>query len=1254
MSSAKHEPPLARAVPESSPVRLMARLSSLVWWLLLALLLLFALYAGIGRQLTRNIDAFTDELAYELSTRTGQSVTIGSLESSWIWLDPSFIARDISVSNPETGIPVADVEYLRVRFDFLSSLLRLRVVFEDFEVDGLQLTLNQSAAGEVGVRGADLPEPAHNRMQRWLSLAGEWLSDPYLKITRFNLGIRDSKGGFRHVDIPQLDLVYSQGLFRASGRAMQPGTTQQLASFSLVGQRFFRGDFTGQLYIGVDSGRLFDGLIDEYQWKTVRVEGFDLGGEAWLTFREGTLQQVTGTVKTPYLQLGVGSESLAPLEDIQARFGWRRHADVLSEQEGTETVGQPPENGPGEWHLQDLQWTWDGEDVPAFSLRLMPGANGLTAIADALPLDPLRRLVSLLPVLPDKAASALVSYQPGGFIDRLELNLPDNPSEGFNLSGELREVSVAAHQGAPGATGINGFLYLDRHSGFVRIENAEQPVNLGFPLLFSNNWSLSGAEGLVAWELDGPVTRVYADNLRMTYGENTVLNGGFDLRLDKEGEDNLGLRVGVENGRADMLAEFVPAKVVKPELYDWLTTAILQADITSGVFYGHGQIDRGAPRHSFSTSMKFEFQNAAVAYDERWPEVTGASGQVVVDNGNTRVDLDAADTGGLSLSPSLVRLVPGADGATILVDANATVPGEAVAYWMENSPLGDMAGTEAAKLQYEGEYGLNLGIELPLGKESGPIVEAKVSAQGGSITYPPANLSWHEIAGELTYHSVDGFSGGPVNARFFDSPVEIQLGKSPGGDALSVRQSGVLSLPDLLSDIGAAAGQGFGLEGRVSYTATLDVGVDSTSGIRARSDLVGLSVDWPEPLGKPAEEAAPLDIVLDPRGAAGMAVSGQWENRLAFDLLWKDTGFELDFSHLYLGRHALRDIRVEALDLGDRWVVSTESERAKGRVVLPGDDSPVVADFETIRLVRAEDSAKASQRLTLEEQLETFRELDLGRWPDVNVTIADLQLNEDTLGSWSFKLRPTPDRLSVDEIEGRLSSLTLLGDMIWGVQGGREISRFNGSVTGGALADINELLGSDIPLTNNATNIELAIDWPGRPDELSLSELNGSVSLRLDEGVILEQNNTAQLFRIFNLLNADTLWRRLKLDFSDLYERGVAFDAISGKANIRNGLVSLDPEVQVVGPSGAFKLSGVTDISTETLDMRLVVVLPLTQNLPLAALLMGAGAPIGGALFVLDKILGDPLSRLTSATYSVTGSWDDPLVDLKRVFDTGE
>ncbi|MBW7470542.1 YhdP family protein [Marinobacter sp. F4218] len=1250
MSPPDRESPVSDHQSESPPVRFAARVSSLVWWFLLLVLVVFALYAGVGRQLTRNVDAFADDLASELSARLGQDVVIGGLSSRWYWLDPSFTAEQISITNPDSGVTVARVDHLRIRFDFLSSLRRLRVVFEDFELDGVELTLNQSEAGEVGVKGADLPEPVNNRLKHWLELAGDWLSEPYVKITRFSLGVQDNEGHQRHVYIPQLDMVYRQGLFRASGRAIKSGTTEQLASFSLVGQHFFRGDFTGQLYLDVNSGRLFDGLIDEYHWRDIRVEGFDLGGEAWLTFRDGQIVQVNGMLETPYMQLGVGMESLAPIENIRARFGWRRSQDALSEVSASAQA-----DSPGEWHLQKLEWTWNGDDVSPFSFRLAPENGGLRVIADALPLGPTRRLLSLLPMLPAKGADALKNYRPDGYLDRLSLWLPSTTDDSFELSGNLRDISVQAFGGAPGITGLSGSLYLKPGAGYVDIEDGEAPATLAFPKLYDGGWAFSDVEGLVAWQFDGTVTRIFSDNMRIAYDDTTSFSGAFDLKLDREGENNLGLRVGIENATESMLAEFVPSKVVNPELYQWLTTSVRTADITSGVYYGHGQIGSDAPRGAFASSMRFDFENASVVYDERWPEVSGASGQVVVNNLETRVTLEQGNTGGLSLSSSTVTVSPDSNNTLVRVDASAEVPGDAVGFWLSNSPLGEIAGSEASALEFDGSYQLQLGLDVPLAGNRDILVEARVRASDASIAYPPAGLSWQSLSGELTYHSVDGFSGGPLTASFFGNPVSIGLSRSESGEALSVRQSGQLSMSDALATTGLAPDTTLGLSGVLGYSAELDLGAGSTSVINVRSDLEGVAVDWPEPLAKSAGEAAPLLATIDPAAPEGIAITGDWENRASFEVFWKDTGLEMNIAHLYLGAHTLRDIHVETLDLGDRWVVNTRSERAVGRVVVPDDGTAVTADFEVMRLVRDDEAREeAPELLSIEEQIEAFRSLDMGDWPDVNVTIADLQLNQESLGRWAFQLRPEPYRLNVEGIEGRLNSLTLLGDMTWSIIDDREVSRFAGTVMGGALADLNELFGADIPLTNKATNIELDLDWPGRPDEISLADMSGSVSLRLDEGIILEQNNTAQLFRVFNLLNADTLWRRLKLDFSDLYERGVAFDAISGKAQLIDGLITMDPEVQVVGPSGAFKLSGSTDIADETLDMRLVVVLPLTQNLPLAALLMGAGAPIGGALFVLDKILGDPLSKLTSASYGVTGTWDDPQVDLQRVFDTGE
>ena len=1216
--------------------RILSRLASLVWWSLLVVLVLLALYAAIGRQLTANINAYTDELATAISEQTGLSVSIGQLGSRWNWLDPTVLASDLVVRSPDSDTLTARLEHLQVRLDFWSSLRRLRIVFEEIEADGLALTLITRGELSLSEAGEELaPFLDTDNKPDWLVLAGQWLSDPQARITRVNIALGKRPDDLRDFYIPQLDLIYQQGLLQASGRAMQAGTSHQLASFALVGEHFFRGDFTGQFYVDIASGRLFDGLIDDLSWRDIRVEGFDLGGQAWLTFDQGKISEVQGLVSTPYLQLGAAQQSLAPLENIRASFGWRP-GDALV--------------------LRQLQWQWQDVTVEPFSLRLQHRPDGLALVADELPLRPLRRLFQSLPLLPSRAIEALENYRPSGYLDDLFLLLPQKLDQ-FRMSGHLRDVAVRASQGAPGFSGLAGRLQLDADGGFLRIDS-QQPGTLGFPKLFAGNWAFQSGSGDVTWQLDGPITRVYADNLRVLLPDNTRLTGAFDLRLDREGEDNLGIRVGVRNGDASRAGEFVPARIIDENLYQWVNDSIGEGRITAGEYYGHGRIDPGAPKGSFTSSMWFEFEQASVRYDPAWPALTEASGRVQVHNTSALITLEDGVSGGLDVAGASAQLMPGGEQAdpTLKVNVSPTATGEDLSWWLANTPLGVRAGERVTNADYTGQFRIDLGIELPMREgDPQPVVQTRVRTEGAQFALPETGLEWNNIRGDLSYHTENGFSGGPVQAEFLGQPVAVHLAAGKSDGPLSVRQTGRLPVPEALWQVGLQQGRSLGLAGTLDYTAELSVGDNGGSVIALSSDLSGLSVDWPEPLGKSAEETAQLTATVDPYAAGGVKITGQWQDRLAFGLQWKPSGFDLVFNEFHLGEHRLEDVAINALDMGDHWIVHVDSDRATGRFVLPLEGGLVQAQLQTLRLVRqGQPPAKSddTELLTLEEQLEAFRELDIGSWPDIDVSIARLWLGDQEAGSWNFQLRPEPGALNVRQVEGRLGSLTLSGDLLWSVLNSRETTRFQGTLAGGALRDLEALTGSSIPMNNEATNIELDLSWPGRPDEFSASRLDGSIRGRLDDGVILEESGSAQLFRVFNLLNTDTLWRRLKLDFSDLYEAGVAFDAISGKAKIVDGLVTMDPELQLAGPSGAFKLSGTTNISNENLDMRLVVVLPVTQNLPLAALLMGAGAPIGGALFVLDKVLGDPLSRLTSATYDVTGSWSDPKVDLRGVFDT--
>ena len=90
--------------------------------------------------------------------------------------------------------------------------------------------------------------------------------------------------------------------------------------------------------------------------------------------------------------------------------------------------------------------------------------------------------------------------------------------------------------------------------------------------------------------------------------------------------------------------------------------------------------------------------------------------------------------------------------------------------------------------------------------------------------------------------------------------------------------------------------------------------------------------------------------------------------------------------------------------------------------------------------------------------------------------------------------------------------------------------------------------------------------------------------------------------------------------------------------------MALVPEIE--GPATHFTLNGSVDLARRELDQRLSVTVPVSNNLPLAAVL--AGAPmVGGALFIADKLFGDAIDRVTRIHYRVQGPWTSPRIALE-------
>ena len=130
----------------------------------------------------------------------------------------------------------------------------------------------------------------------------------------------------------------------------------------------------------------------------------------------------------------------------------------------------------------------------------------------------------------------------------------------------------------------------------------------------------------------------------------------------------------------------------------------------------------------------------------------------------------------------------------------------------------------------------------------------------------------------------------------------------------------------------------------------------------------------------------------------------------------------------------------------------------------------------------------------------------------------------------------------------------------------------------------------------------------------------------------------------------NSIGRRLRLDFSDLFSKGTAYDTLDGGLYVDNGVLHSEQPVVLEGPGVKIQSDGSLNLRTNEVDMGMLVTLPVTNNLPLAALI--AGAPqIGGVLFLADKILGDKVARFASVKYKISGDWQQPTVEFDRAFD---
>lgn len=327
------------------------------------------------------------------------------------------------------------------------------------------------------------------------------------------------------------------------------------------------------------------------------------------------------------------------------------------------------------------------------------------------------------------------------------------------------------------------------------------------------------------------------------------------------------------------------------------------------------------------------------------------------------------------------------------------------------------------------------------------------------------------------------------------------------------------------------------------------------------------------------------------------------------------------------------------------WELQIDSQQAKGNVGIPdAKAAPMAIDMQYVRLPAVDPTVQADENAP-----DPLASVDPKNVPPLDISIVQLFQGPDLIGRWALKVRPTPKGMTFSGLNLGLKGMLLEGEGGWEGQAGASTSWYRGRIGGKNLADVLKGWGFAPTVTSEDFHLDVDGRWPGSPAWVGLKRFSGSLDATLNKGQFVEVEGGAQALRVFGLLNFNSIGRRLRLDFSDLFGKGLSYDRVRGVLAASNGVYVTREPITLTGPSSNLELNGTLDMVADRVDAKLLVTLPVTNNLPIAALIVGAPA-VGGALFLIDKLIGDRVARFASVKYNVKGPWKEPKITFDKPF----
>ena len=897
--------------------------------------------------------------------------------------------------------------------------------------------------------------------------------------------------------------------------------------------------------------------------------------------------------------------------------------------------------------------------------------------ANELPLAPLHALLAEIPYLADWQVQ-LQAIQPTGRLHQVQARWHPNQPNNWQIQGQVTQLALHAWQHYPGINNLQAELDIQPEQFTAKLQATK--ARFTYPRLFRAplpitqfTTQLQGqrtADG--TWQIRTPAYQLNTPDFNS--------QGQFKLSLPPTQSPYLDMRAQMTQGRLETIRTYLPTGIMSAKLVTWLNRALQSGDIVRSDLVLKG------PLASFPYNKQREgifrvsthIKQGHLAYHPEWPPLQIEQLQLIFNQNSMIADLQAGQLLNSAIKTQ-AKIATLDDQKPLELTIEADGPIQDIVTLLQTPTLNDSLRAITAQLQTTGTANTNIQLSLPLAQDTQtPQVNGNIQLTEATFQLPDITLE--QVTGMLNIRD-NRLQAEAVNVSIRGQTGQISIlptTTTDGTEHTLIRLNTRLTpasitqwvpqIPHTLLRGSAAAQVSLSLHKQ-------STGQPSFSQLQVKSDLAGLQIKLPAPVGKARHTKRPLRLALSlegnrkphrlqygrywhgifshnwRRGAlryattqakmpkTGYRLSGDyqkldlnaWQHALQhMPRRKRQTPWQLDLTatEIHYPPYTLKQAKLKARRISDILRGEIQSPQITGRAQYNPQKNRL-----NIYLNKAHIEWPPTHLEKHKKRPDTKPEIPTN-YPSLRLLCEDLRINRVPFGQLYVHTEAQQNSQLLQKIALQGDNLLIQANGTWRP----DQTTLQGSYQAADPGTLLSKLGKPRHFKEAEAQGTFELAWAGHPFQVTPSSLTGKAGLTIGPGRLATVS--PGFTRILGLVNVDAFTRRLKLDFADLFKTGYTFDRIQGNFTFGNGQVNTR-DLYIDGPTSQIQIGGRIGLEKQDIEQLVYITPKLDGTLLLAGAL--AGGPVGTLTSLLaQQLLRRQVDRFSRFEYTVTGTWQKP------------